>query len=408
MLDRKKILMVIGGGIAAYKSLDLIRQLRAQGATVTVILTAAASRFISPLSAASLSGQRVYTELFSDDAEAEIGHIALSRSSDLILVAPMTADLMAKTAQGHADDLASTVLLASDRPIIAAPSMNARMWEHPSTQRNLSLLKTDGVLFVGPEIGDMACGEHGSGRLADTNKITHSIIEYFHAHDLASIGEGSLAGKSVLITAGPTHEPIDTVRYIANRSSGKQGYALAAAARRAGAKVTLISGPTTLKPPAGVNTVHVETAEQMYVQVIRALPADIFIACAAVADWRVEVPLLGKLKKSVTGPPELKLIENPDILASVGKHHSRPKLVVGFAAETEDVLLNAKEKIKKKGCDIIIANDVSVTSGVMGGDENTVHVIGKTMDESWPKTSKDQVAERLIGLFSKLLKRGVE
>jgi phosphopantothenoylcysteine decarboxylase/phosphopantothenate--cysteine ligase len=405
MLDGKKILMIIGGGIAAYKSLDLIRQLRAQGALVTVILTGAASRFISPLSVASLSGQKVHSELFSDNAEAEIGHIALSRSADLVLVVPMTADLMAKTAQGHADDLASTVLLASDKPIMAAPSMNARMWEHPSTQRNLSLLKSDGVLIVGPEIGNTACGEHGRGRLAEISEITHSIIMYFGAHDVASAPECSLSGKSVLITAGPTYEPIDTVRYIANRSSGKQGYAIADAARLAGAQVTLISGPTTLTPPAGVNIVRVETAEQMYNEVIKSLPADIFVACAAVADWRVEAPVLGKVKKSKDGPPKLKLIENPDILASVGKHRSRPKLVVGFAAETENVVLNAKEKIKKKGCDIIIANDVSVTSGVMGGDENAVHVVGKTAVDSWPKIPKDLVAERLIKLFAKMLRR---
>lgn len=408
MLNGKKVLLIIGGGIAAYKSLDLIRQLRANGARVQVVLTGAACHFVTPLSAASLSGQKVYTELFCDAEEAEIGHIALSRSCDLLLVVPTTADLMAKMAQGHADDLASTVLLASNKPIMAAPSMNVRMWEHPATQRNLELLKKDGVLIIDPAEGDMACGEYGVGRLADTAKIMGSVVSFFEGLSRTSNLDGILAGKSILITAGPTYEPIDTIRYIANRSSGKQGYAIADAANRAGASVTLISGPTSLPPPQGVRFVRVTTALEMYDAVMNSLPVDVFVGAAAVADWRIDEPLEGKFKKSVSGAPKLRLVENPDILANVAKHARRPQLVVGFAAETQNVLEYARQKIAVKNCDIIIANDVSDASGVMGGDENRVHVIDRKTSESWPKFPKIEVAERLVGHFANVLRRGVK
>ena len=403
MLDGKKILMIVGGGIAAYKSLELIRQFRTRGAVVKVVLTEAARRFISPLSAASLSGQKVYTELFSDSEEAEMGHIALSRSCDLVLIVPLTADLMAKIAHGHADDLASTVLLASDKPIIAAPSMNVRMWQHPATQRNLDLLRKDGVFIVDPAVGDMACGEFGSGRLADNEIIINSVVTFINGLQFSP--KKALTGKSLLVTAGPTHEPIDAVRYIANRSSGKQGYAIAEAAHRAGASVTLISGPTDLNPPLGVNFIQVSTAIQMYEAVMRSLPVDIFVGSAAVADWRIKTPLDGKIQKAKVGVPQIDLIENPDILASVARHDSRPELVVGFAAETERVIEYAKNKLEAKGCDIIVANDVS-DGDVMGGDENTVHIIEKEKLESWEKIAKTQVAEKLVEHFASVLSRG--
>lgn len=407
MLTGKKILMIIGGGIAAYKSLELIRQLRSRGAIVKVVLTGAACHFVSPLSAAALSGQKVHTELFSDNEEAEIGHIALSRSCDAVLIVPMTADLMAKMAHGHADDLASTILLASDKPIVAAPSMNVRMWEHPSTQRNLALLRKDGVLIVDPTVGDMACGEFGAGRLADNDEIVNSVAKLINRAPPSINLSGALSGMSVIITAGPTHEPIDAVRYIANRSSGKQGYAIAEAAYRAGAAVTLISGPTNLEPPNGVNFVQVSTAMQMFDAVMKRLPADIFVGTAAVADWRIAAPLTGKIKKSTRGAPKLSLVENPDILASVARHAPRPRLVVGFAAETEQVIEYAKNKLERKGCDIIIANDVS-KAGVMGGDENAVHIIEKSKLESWAKASKAKVAADLIGYVANLLGRGAK
>jgi phosphopantothenoylcysteine decarboxylase/phosphopantothenate--cysteine ligase len=323
-------------------------------------------------------------------------------------VAPLTADLMAKMAQGHANDLASTVLLASDKPIMVAPSMNVRMWEHPSTQRNLALLRRDGVLIIGPAVGDMACGEHGAGRLVDVEDIVASVTNFFNKPDAFPNLGGALAGKSVLITAGPTHEPIDPVRYIANRSSGKQGYAIAEAARRAGARVTLVSGPTNLPIPEGVHFVSVTTAMQMYDAVMKCLPSDVFVATAAVADWRVGEPLQGKMKKSERGVPTLTLVENPDILASVSKHGQRPGLVVGFAAETEKVVEYAKSKIETKGCDVIIANDVSDGAGVMGGDDNAVHIVGKTTLESWPRSPKVEVAEKLVHLFASLLSRDVK
>ncbi|KAF0228112.1 MAG: phosphopantothenoylcysteine decarboxylase / phosphopantothenate--cysteine [Beijerinckiaceae bacterium] len=416
MLKGRSILLIIGGGIAAYKSAELIRLIKKSGGGVRVILTKAGSEFVTPLTLASLSGEKVYDHLFSLTDEIEMGHIELSRVADLVVVAPATADLMAKAANGLANDLASTTLLATDKPVLMAPAMNVRMWLHAATQRNLATLRADGVTFVGPNEGDMACGEYGPGRMAEPAEILAAIDEMFGSGAIPMPApppvkelappRGPLAGKHVLITAGPTHEPIDPVRYIANRSSGKQGYALAEAARDLGARVTLVSGPVSLPPPAGVMLVRVETAREMNEAVEAALPADIAIFAAAVADWRVKAEAGQKLKKDGKAIPPLELAENPDILARIARHPSkRPALVVGFAAETEKVVEHAQAKRARKGCDIIVANDVSPGSGVMGGDRNRVHILGDAGAETLPEMDKAAVARALIARFAVTLAR---
>ncbi len=388
MLAGKRILLVIGGGIAAYKSLLLIRLLRGQGAAVTPVLTAGGAEFVTPLSVSALAGEKVYQSLFDLTDEAEMGHIQLSRVADLIVVAPATADLMAKMATGRADDLASTLLLATDTRVLVAPAMNVRMWQHPATQRNIATLKADGVLFTGPDEGEMACGEYGPGRLAEPEAILAAIS--------AALTEGPLAGKHVLVTSGPTHEPIDPVRYIANRSSGAQGTALAAALRDLGARVTFVTGPASVPSPEGVAVVRVETAREMLDAVRAALPADAAVMAAAVADWRVANAAGQKMKKDGSGrAPALEFAENPDILATVSKGANRPRLVVGFAAETEKVVDHATAKRLRKGCDWIVANDVSPETGIMGGAENAVTLITADGAESWPRMAKDQVARQL-------------
>jgi phosphopantothenoylcysteine decarboxylase/phosphopantothenate--cysteine ligase len=416
MLAGKRILLVIGGGVAAYKSLDLIRRLRERGASVKAVLTAAAEHFVTPLSVASLSGNKVFDDLFSLTDEAEMGHIELSRDADLVVIAPATADLIAKAAQGHADDLASTLLLATDKKALFAPAMNLRMWLHKATQRNVATLKNDGALFVGPNDGEMACGEYGPGRMSEPLEIV-AAVEAALAGDmtialppgvgLRPAGTAKLAGKRVLVTSGPTHEPIDPVRYLSNRSSGIQGHAIAKAAAAAGAEVTLVSGPVALADPPGLATIHVETAREMLAAVEGALPADIFIAAAAVSDWRVAEATDDKIKKGAGGPPQLHLVENPDILASVAKQGpARPRLVVGFAAETSDVIDHARSKLLSKGCDLVVANDVGSGSGVMGGRRNTVHLISAKGVESWPTLDKEEVAVRLIDHLTQMLERG--
>ena len=402
----KRILLIVGGGIAAYKSLDLVRRLRERGLSVRVVLTEAGAQFVTPLSLASLSGQEVHQELFSLTAEARMGHIELSRDADLVVIAPATADLLAKAAHGHANDLASTLLLATDKRVLAAPSMNLRMWLHPATQRNVATLRGDGMFFVGPGDGAMACGEFGPGRMSEPLEIV-AAVEAALAGDttipLPMAQSPVLAGLRVIVTSGPTHEPIDPVRYIANRSSGKQGHAIAQAAADAGASVVLVSGPVTVPDPSGAQTIHVETARQMLEAVEAALPADIFIGAAAVADWRVGAALVEKLKKGASGPPPLGLVENPDILATVASHARRPRLVVGFAAETEKVIDHAQAKLARKKCDLIVANDVSPAKGVMGGDANTVHLVSKGGVETWPTLPKAEVAQRLIAQLASLM-----
>ena len=388
MLSGKRILLIIGGGIAAFKSLDLIRRLRERGADVTPVLTRAGTEFVTPLSVAALSGSKVYTDLFDLTDEAEMGHIQLSRSADLIVVAPATADLMAKMAQGLANDLASTLLLATDTPVLVAPAMNVRMWQHPATQRNIATLKGDGVTFIGPNDGDMACGEFGPGRMSEPLEIVAAVE--------AKLANGPLKGKRVLITSGPTHEPIDPVRYIANRSSGAQGTALANALSALGADVVFVTGPADVAPPEGVEVIAVQTAQQMLEAVQAALPADVAIFAAAVADWRVEGASDRKLKKSKDGLPTLSFAENPDILAHVAQLTTgRPPLVIGFAAETNDVKENATAKRKRKGCDWVVANDVSPETGIMGGSENAVSLISDAGVEDWPRMSKDNVSRKL-------------
>lgn len=388
MLNGKRILLVIGGGIAAYKALLLIRLLRGRGAAVTPVLTAGGAEFVTPLSVSALAGEKVYQALFDLTDEAEMGHIQLSRVADLIVVAPATADLMAKMATGRADDLASTLLLATDTRVLVAPAMNVRMWQHPATQRNIATLKADGVLFTGPDEGEMACGEYGPGRLAEPEVILAAIE--------AALSDGPLKGRHVLVTSGPTHEPIDPVRYIANRSSGAQGTALAAALRDLGARVTFVTGPATVPPPEGVDVVRVETARQMLAAVQAALPADAAVMAAAVADWRVANAGTQKMKKDGSGrAPALEFAENPDILAMVSKASDRPRLVVGFAAETEKVVEHATAKRARKGCDWIVANDVSPETGIMGGSENAVVLITAEGAETWPRLAKDEVARRL-------------
>ncbi|WP_420003727.1 bifunctional phosphopantothenoylcysteine decarboxylase/phosphopantothenate--cysteine ligase CoaBC [Arenibacterium sp. LLYu02] len=396
MLSGKHILLIIGGGIAAYKSLELIRRLQDQGAKVTPVLTRAGEEFVTPLSVSALAGVAVHRDLFDLTSEAEMGHIQLSRSADLVLVAPATADLMAKMAQGLANDLASTLLLATDTPVMVAPAMNVRMWTHPATQRNIAQLRADGVTFVGPNEGGMACGEFGPGRLSEPHEIVDAVAAHFRA--------GPLAGKRIIVTSGPTHEPIDPVRYIANRSSGAQGTAVARALVDLGAEVVFISGPASVAPPKGVTLVRVETALQMQEAVRAALPADAAVFAAAVADWRVTSASDRKLKKSKDGLPELSFAENPDILKTVSHlPEGRPALVVGFAAETNDVVENATAKRLRKGCDWIVANDVSPSTGIMGGSENAVILISDQGAESWPRMPKEAVATRLAERISTAL-----
>lgn len=396
------MLLIVGGGIAAYKTLELVRLLRKAGVGVRPILTAAGAQFVTPLSLSALSGDRVYSELFSLTDEAEMGHIELSRSADLVVVAPATADLMAKAAHGLAPDLACTTLLATDKPVLMAPAMNVRMWEHPATRRNLATLKADGVDFVGPDEGAMACGEFGPGRMAEPEAIFGAIMARLSTEAPAP-GERPLAGRRAVVTAGPTAEPIDPVRLLTNRSSGKQGYAIASALAALGADVTLVSGPTALAAPAGVRRVDVETAREMLAACEAALPADIAVCVAAVADWRPASLNGSKIKKGPGGPPAIPLVENPDILATLSKHARRPRLVVGFAAETDDVEAHAAAKLSRKGCDWIVANDVSV-AGTMGGDDNAVAIVSAAGIERWDRMAKGDVArglaERMAREFS--------
>jgi phosphopantothenoylcysteine decarboxylase/phosphopantothenate--cysteine ligase len=388
-----RVLLIIGGGIAAYKSLDLIRRLRERGASVRVVMTKAAQEFVTPLAAGALAGGQVYTDLFDTVAEFDVGHIRLAREADLVVVAPATADLMAKIANGHGDDLASTILLATTAPVLIAPAMNPQMWAHPATQRNLARLRADGIATIGPNAGEMAeTGEAGTGRMSEPLEIAQAALAL-----LTPAQPQPLKDKRILITSGPTHEPIDPVRYIANRSSGKQGFAIARAAQAAGASVTLITGPVNIQSPAGVNVLRVETAREMLAAVEQALPADIAIFAAAVADWRVAREGDQKIKKGAAGTPELPLVENPDILATIAQRaKDRPRLVIGFAAETERVIEHAKQKLAKKKCDWILANDVSEESGVMGGDRNTIHLVSASGVEDWPEQSKDDVAAMLV------------
>jgi phosphopantothenoylcysteine decarboxylase/phosphopantothenate--cysteine ligase len=393
-----RVTLIIGGGIAAYKALDLIRRLKERHIDVRCVLTQAAQQFVTPLAAGALSNARCYTDLFDPESEFDAGHIRLARDADLIVVAPATADLMAKMAQGHADDLASAILLAAHGPILLAPAMNPLMWNNAATRRNVAQLERDGVAMVGPNAGEMAeAGEAGVGRMAEPLEIAAAAEKF-----LRPPHPRPLAGRRILITAGPTHEPIDPVRYIANRSSGKQGYAIAAAAQAAGADVTLISGPVNLDDPPGVSVKRVESAREMLHRAEAALPVDVAIFTAAVADWRAAREGEQKLKKTSAGTPPLQLVENPDILATVAKRRdNRPPLVIGFAAETENLIGNAKAKLARKGCDWIVANDVSPASGVMGGDRNTVHLLTRDGDlgireESWPVMTKDQVAAELV------------
>jgi phosphopantothenoylcysteine decarboxylase/phosphopantothenate--cysteine ligase len=400
--DHLRVTLIIGGGIAAYKALDLIRRLKERHIHVRCVLTRAAQQFVTPLAASALSNERCYTDLFDPESEFDAGHIRLARDCDLIVVAPATADLMAKMAQGHADDLASAILLAADRPILLAPAMNPLMWNNAATRRNVAQLERDGMAMIGPNAGEMAeAGEAGVGRMAEPVEIA-SAAERF----LRPSQPRPLAGKRVLITAGPTHEPIDPVRYIANRSSGKQGFAIAAAAQAAGAEVTLISGPVDLDDPQGVSVIPVESARDMLHRVEAALPVDVAIFAAAVADWRVANEGEQKLKKTSAGMPPLQLVENPDILATISKlRDRRPRLVIGFAAETEHLIDNAKAKLARKGCDWIVANDVSPATGVMGGDRNTVHLLmrdGADISvDSWPVMTKEQVAAELVARVAK-------
>ncbi|MBE1298268.1 bifunctional phosphopantothenoylcysteine decarboxylase/phosphopantothenate--cysteine ligase CoaBC [Phycobacter azelaicus] len=396
MLAGKHILLIIGGGIAAYKALELIRRLQDQGASVAPVLTRAGEEFVTPLSVSALAGAPVHRDLFDLTSEAEMGHIQLSRSADLVVVAPATADLMAKMAQGLANDLASTLLLATDTPVLIAPAMNVRMWEHPATQRNIEVLKGDGIRFVGPNEGGMACGEFGPGRMAEPDEIVNAIAAQFR--------KGPLTGKRIVVTSGPTHEPIDPVRYIANRSSGAQGTAVARALSDLGAEVVFITGPATVRPPEGVEIVPVESALEMQAAVEAALPADAAVFAAAVADWRVASASDRKLKKTKDGLPALEFAENPDILKTVSHMEKRrPGLVVGFAAETNDVLENATAKRLRKGCDWIVANDVSPATGIMGGSENAVTLISEDGAEDWPRMGKDEVARKLAERISAAL-----
>ncbi|MCK5622797.1 MAG: bifunctional phosphopantothenoylcysteine decarboxylase/phosphopantothenate--cysteine ligase CoaBC [Alphaproteobacteria bacterium] len=403
MLSNKRILLIVAGGIAAYKTLELIRRLRERGASVRCILTRGGAQFVTPLSLAALSGDNVYDDLFSLTDEAEMGHIELSRDADLLVVAPATADILAKMAAGLADDLATTALLATDKPVMVAPAMNVRMWEHAATRANVETLASRGVLRVGPGAGDMACGEFGEGRMAEPAELLGAIEAFFRGEAPAvtpaagALGKARpLAGSTALVTSGPTHEAIDPVRYIANRSSGKQGHAIARALARLGAETTLVSGPTALADPAGISVIHVESAREMLDACRQALPVDVAVCAAAVSDWRMAEEAGQKLKKNGGGPPALALTENPDILRTLGEAGNlRPGLLIGFAAETEKVVEHAKAKRKKKGVDWILANDVSPATGTFGGDANVIHLIDNAGVEDWPRMSKEEVARRL-------------
>jgi phosphopantothenoylcysteine decarboxylase / phosphopantothenate---cysteine ligase len=403
VLGNKRILLIVSGGIAAYKALDLVRALRAQGAGVRAILTDAGSKFVTPLSLSALTGDKVYSDLFSLTDESEMGHIRLSREADLVLVVPATANILARMAQGLATDLATTALLATDKPVMVAPSMNVAMWENPATRDNMALLGERGVIIIGPNKGDLACGETGDGRMADVTEILDGVIGYFEA-------SAPLKGRRALVTSGPTFEPVDPVRFIGNRSSGKQGHAIANALARLGAKTTLISGPVTEPDPNGVTVIRTETAEQMLNAVVATNtgdatlgPVDIAVMAAAVSDWRVKTPEAHKIKKA-GGTPKIELVENPDILAMTCKPgNTRPALVIGFAAETKDVIDGGKAKRASKGCDWIVANDVSPDTGVFGGDNNTVHLITESGVENWPSMTKEAVAERLAEAITRHL-----
>lgn len=407
-LEAKRVLLVVGGGIAAYKSLDLVRRLRERGAAVRVVMTAAAKQFVTPLAFVSLANEKVHDDLFSATDEQEMGHIQLSREADILVVAPATAHILARAARGLCDDLATTLLLATDKRVLYAPAMNVRMWLHPATQRNISTLHGDGAWFVGPTVGEMACGEYGPGRMSEPLEIVEAIEIALQQEtrlptpDGLSTRGGALQGLHVVVTSGPTHEPIDPVRYIANRSSGRQGHAIAAAAARAGARVTLITGPVALSDPPGCDVVHIESAREMLAAVTAALPADIFVAAAAVADWRADAAV-DKIKKGARGAPALSLVENPDILATVSQAPNRPRLVVGFAAETRDLIPNAQEKLARKGCDLIVANDVSEGEGVFGGATNKAHLVSRAGVEEWPRMRKEDVAERLIARLAEMI-----
>ena len=405
-LRDRRILLVIAGGIAAYKSLDLIRRLRERGARVRCILTRAATEFVTPLAVSALTEDKVYRDLFSLTDESEMGHIRLSRDADLLVVAPATANILARMAAGLADDLATTALLATDKPVLVAPAMNVRMWDHPATRDNLALLQRRGVRVVGPNPGEMACGEYGPGRMSEPLEIVAAVEAYFAEVDRFGTG-GPLKDRHVIVTSGPTHEPIDPVRYIANRSSGKQGHAIAAALRQAGARVTLVSGPTHEPAPHGVAVVPIETAEEMLAACRAALPADAAVCAAAVADWRVAAPSGQKIKKGAGGPPALSLAENPDILATLSAPGpDRPALVVGFAAETEDVIAHAQAKRARKGCDWILANDVSPGTQAFGGDTNILHLITADGVQTWPRLSKADIGTRLAGAIARHFEKG--
>lgn len=390
MLNAKRVLLIVTGGIAAYKTPELVRLLKKAGASVRCVLTEGATQFVTPLTLQSLSGDKVYTDLFSLTDENEMGHIELSRQADVVLVAPATANVLAKMAQGLADDLATTLLLATDKPVLAAPAMNVRMWSHAATQDNVKTLQKRGVTMIGPVEGEMACGEYGEGRMSEPAEILAAVANFLDAH-------APLKGTRAIVTSGPTHEPIDPVRFIANRSSGKQGHAIAEALRDLGASVTLVTGPVELADPLGVTTVHIESARDMLAAVQAAQPADLLVAAAAVADWRVEAQAAQKIKKGAdTALPDLNLVENPDILATLSQAGpSRPALVVGFAAETETVIEHARAKLAKKGCDWVCANDVSAHAGTFGGDSNTVHLVTRGGVEDWPTQSKSAVARQL-------------
>jgi len=398
MLEGKRILLIVSGGIAAYKSLEAVRGLKADGASVRAVLTRGGAQFVTPLSLAALTEDKVYEDLFSLTDESEMGHIKLARDADLVLVAPATANILARMAQGIADDLATTLLLATDAPVMAVPAMNHRMWEHAATRENMNILKARGVTFLGPVEGDMACGEHGMGRMVEAGAIVAGVAHFFASR-------GRLAGKRALVTSGPTHEPIDPVRYLANRSSGKQGHAIAGALAREGAETLLVTGPSGEPDPKGVDVVHVETAAQMLDACERALPVDAAVFAAAVSDWRPAGVAQEKIKKDpLSPPPGLELVANPDILKAIaGAGNRRPRLVVGFAAETERVLAGARAKLETKGCDWIVANDVSAIGGGFGAKENTVHLITRDGEEAWPRMAKDAVAARLAGRIADAL-----
>ncbi|MFO1152406.1 MAG: bifunctional phosphopantothenoylcysteine decarboxylase/phosphopantothenate--cysteine ligase CoaBC [Rhodospirillales bacterium] len=402
VLQGKRILLVVAGGIAAYKCLELIRRLRERGASARCVLTRAGAQFVTPLSLQAISEDKVYQDLFSLTDESEMGHIRLSRAADVVLVAPATADLLARMAAGLAGDLAATVLLATDKPVFCAPAMNVRMWRHPATQANLATLASRGVRFVGPNEGDMACGEFGPGRMAEPEELLTAIEGFF-------ADQGRLAGLRALVTSGPTREPLDPVRFLSNRSSGRQGHAIAAAFSRLGATTTLVAGPTDQPDPPAVTVIHVETAREMLAACEAALPVEVAVCAAAVSDWRSAELAAEKIKKLATGmPPALTLTENPDILARLASAEvRRPRLVVGFAAETSRLIDNAREKRARKGCDWIVANDVSPATGTFGGARNTVHLVSESGVESWPEMSKEAVAERLVGRIADTLMRDV-